>query len=57
MKTTDELKIDALTIALEDSQRILALVANDPTDPENGNRAARQFDVNRAVLTAVEKNK
>jgi hypothetical protein len=47
--------INHLRNALIQTQTLLALIANDPTDPVNGERVAVQFNVNKATLELTGK--
>jgi hypothetical protein len=46
--------IEKLVGALGETQTLLALIANDPTDPENGERAAYRFNINKVALATAE---
>lgn len=48
--------IQLLASDLEDGQILLALIANDPTNPENGNLAAAHFSRVNATLAAVRRH-
>lgn len=39
-----------LLAVLGQTQTLLALIANDPTDPGNGHRASERFNCNKAVI-------